>query len=61
MSDPEHWLKMAAEARAKADRMRTTYARRFVLDEAARYEQRAQQAKCRAPLASDARPMPERR
>ena len=27
MSDPELWLKMVAETRAKADRMRTTYAR----------------------------------
>ena len=27
MSDPELWLEMVAEARAKADRMRTTYAR----------------------------------
>jgi hypothetical protein len=39
---------MAAEARAKADRMRTTYARRLMLNEAARYEQQAQQAKFRA-------------
>jgi hypothetical protein len=48
---------MAAEARAKADRMRTAYARHLILDEAAKYEEQAQQATFRA--RRDARPMPD--
>jgi len=42
----ESWLKLAAEARAKAKRMRTSYARVLMLEEAAKYEQLAQQAAC---------------
>lgn len=45
-SDTERWLKLAAEARAKAKRMRTSYARVFLLEEAAKYEQLARQAAC---------------
>ena len=40
----EGWLKLAAEAHAKARRMRTSYARRLVLEEAAKYEELARRA-----------------
>ena len=40
----EGWLKLAAEAHAKAKRMRTSYARRLVLEEAAKYEELARRA-----------------
>jgi hypothetical protein len=39
----EGWLKLAAEAHAKAKRMRTSYARRLALEEAAKYEELARQ------------------
>ena len=38
------WLKLAAEAHAKAKRMRTSHARRLVLEEAAKYEELARRA-----------------
>ena len=40
----EGWLKLAAEAHAKAKRMRTSHARRLVLEEAAKYEELARRA-----------------
>ena len=45
-NDADRWLKRTAEARAKAKRMRTSYARVFLLEEAAKYEQLARQAAC---------------
>ena len=43
----EDWLMKAAEARMKAERMRTSYARSIMLEEAAKYELLAQAAKVR--------------
>ena len=42
----DSWLKLASEARAKAKRMRTSYARGLMLEEAAKYEQLGRQAAC---------------
>jgi hypothetical protein len=44
----EEWLMKAAEARTKAARMRTSYARSIMLEEAAKYELLAQAAKVRS-------------
>jgi hypothetical protein len=43
----ENWLLKAAEARTKAERMRTSCARSIMLEEAATYELLAQRAKVR--------------
>jgi hypothetical protein len=43
----EDWLVKAEEARTKAKRMRTSYARSIMLEEAAKYELLAQAAKMR--------------
>ena len=43
----EEWLKLAAEAHAKAKRMRTSYARRLMLEEAAKYEELARRPNLR--------------
>jgi hypothetical protein len=41
----KHWLRKAAEARAKAERMRTSYGRSIMLEEAKKYERLAKEAK----------------
>jgi hypothetical protein len=47
-SSSEHWLLKAAEARKKAEHMRTSYARTFILEEAVNYERLALEAKVRS-------------
>jgi hypothetical protein len=44
----EDWLTKAAEARTKAERMRTSSGRSVMLEEAAKYERLAQEAKVRS-------------
>jgi hypothetical protein len=43
----EGWLMKAAEARTKAERMRTSYGRSIMLGEATKYDRLAQEAKAR--------------
>jgi hypothetical protein len=43
----EDWLLRAAEARTKAERMRTSYGRSILLADAAKYERLAQEANVR--------------
>lgn len=47
---PESWLMKAAEARVKAQRMRTSYGRALMLEEAAKYERLAEQASALPPM-----------
>jgi hypothetical protein len=44
----EDWLMKAAEARTKAERMRTSYGRSIMLEDATKYERLAQEAKVRS-------------